>query len=211
MTVVLTSSTISARAEDDAVPSVTAADYARLGLPVAEEPTAERPYHYMRFDAQTKAQYPEANPLSALILNSERLVVLNFIDEKTDEQNNPRFSQVQTQVLEQTLTALAPRSETKELMLMDIVVRDVQGNAENWSTYGVFYEENRLGPDGSTRPDALLPYGVAYGEPLNPGSGSTLFDFALMNGVKNDADLQASARSIFHLLDNTIEQYDQKN
>lgn len=143
-------------------------------------------------------------------MNSERLVVLNFIDEKTDGQSNPRFSQMQTQVLQRTLTALAPRSRAKELMLMDIVVRDVQGNAVNWSTYEVFYEENRLGPDGSTRPDALLPYGVAYGEPLNPGSGSTLFDFALKNGVKNDADLNANAEIISGSIYNVILNYNQK-
>jgi len=184
---------------------VAAASYAQLGLPVAEAPTAERPYHYMRFDEQTKMTHPGADPITAMTLNGEKLVVVNFIDEK-----NPGSSEMQSQVLNQTLTALAPRSTSKELMLMDIVVRDAQGNDVNWSYFSTFYDDNKLGPNSTKREDALLPYGLAYGEPLNQNGNPTLFDFSLMNGAKNDADLRENAKRIYGKLYVTVEGYNQK-
>lgn len=179
----------------------TASDYAEMGIPVPQAPTKQRPYHYMRFDAKTKAQYGAASPIEALPLNGEKLIVLNFLDESN------RFSAIQTQVLEQTLKALAPRSENKELMLVDIAVRDAQGKDLYVADYMAFYNENRLGPNGELIDSTQIPYGVVYGEPLKEGGKRNLFDFALMNGVKTDADLNANAESIYGMLNITVKAY----
>ena len=174
-------------------------------LPTIQAATQERPYSYMRFDGETAEQFPDALPLHAMIDNPDKLIVLNFIDERN------RFSDMQSQVLRQTLTALAPRSEAKELMLMDVVVRDREGKDFYMSTYSTYYDENNLGPDGAHREDAVLPYGVVWGDPLRDGSDDyTLFDFALMNGVQNDADLNANANAIAGSMYNVILNYNQK-
>ena len=185
--------------------SPTKTSFSNVNLPSAQTPTAQRPYHYMRFDADTKAQYPGSEPITAMTNNGEKLVVLNFIDEK-----NPKYSQMQTQVLSQTLAALAPRSEAKELLLMDVVVRDRQGRDVNWSYFSTFYDENELGPNKTKRQDAVLPYGIAYGEPLAQNGDTTLFDFSLTNGAQTDADLRENAKAIYGRLYVTIEGYNQK-
>jgi len=185
--------------------ATTAASYAELGLPAAQAPTAERPYHYMNFDEQTKAQYPSASPIDALPLNGDKLVVLNFTDESS------QYSAMQTQVLKQTLAALSARSQNKELMLVDVATRDTKGNDLYMSEYMAFYDENSLGPNGTTLQSAQLPYGLAYGDPVNEnGEYGRLFDFALLNGVKNDADLNANAEGIFGKLNVVVNAYNQK-
>lgn len=204
----------------------TASDYVEMGIPVPQAPTAERPYHYVRFDAKTKAQYPQGGPNDVLPLNGEKLVVLNFLDESN------RFSAMQTQVLEQTLKALAPRSEHKELMLVDVAVRDAQGENLYVADYMAFFEENSLPvykhtlepeskPHTNSKPSnhdkiawyghkaAQIPYGVVYGDPLKDCDERKLFDFALMNGVKTKADLNANANSISGKLYITVYAYNQ--
>lgn len=194
-----------AHADNNARPvAATGASYAEMGLPAAQIPTAERPYHYMRFDAQTRAQYPNASPIDALPINGDKLVVLNFIDESN------RYSAMQTQVLNRTLAALSARSQNKELMLIDVSTRNAQGNDLYMPTYMTFYDENSLGPNGTTLQGAQLPYGLAYGEPLKEGGDSRLFDFALMNGVKTDADLNANANAISGTLFGVVQAYNKK-
>lgn len=181
------------------------ADTVEVEMPKVQPANEERPYAYVRFDGQTAEDFPNAIPLNAMIENPDKLIVINFIDEKN------RFSAMQSQVLQQTLTALAPRSEAKELMLMDVVIRDAEGNNFYWPFYASYYDENRLGPDGGKREDAILPYGVVWGDPLREGSDDfTLFDFALMNGVQNDADLNANAEGIAGSMYNVILNYNQK-
>ena len=198
--------TSQAHADDNARPvAATAASYTEMGLPAAQIPTAERPYHYMRFDSQTKAQYPDAETITARLLNAEKLIVMNFIDEQ-----NPQYSQMQTQVLNQTLAALAPRSQDKELMLMDVVVRDAQGNMPYVVDYELYFKDNKLGTNGQTLSDTQIPYMVAWGLGLKEGGDGRLFDAALMNGVRNDADLNENANAIAGTLFTLVQGYNQK-
>lgn len=176
-----------------------------VNMPPIQAATQERPYSYVRFDGETAEEFPDATPLMAMIENPDKMIVINFIDERS------RFSAMQSQVLAQTMTALAPRSEAKELMLMDVVVRDQTGEDFYWPFYASYYDENNLGPNGARREDAILPYGVVWGDPLRDGSDDyTLFDFALMNGVQNDADLNANAEGIAQSMYNFILNYNQK-
>lgn len=188
----------------------TANEYIRKGITdsaqPAERPTKERPYHYMRMDEEAQQKYPYSSIANLEILHGDKLVVLNFIDERS------RFSAMQTQVLTQTMTALADTSAAKELMLIDVVVMDKNGKGINLETYELYARDNKLGPNGASIETGFLPYGVAIGDTLTPdGKQGSLFDFALMNGVKTDADLNENAKSIYGMLRVTVKAYNQRH
>ena len=158
-------------------------------------------YDYLRFDENTARQYPGAHPGDALYYNLQgRLIVLNFID---NSPQGKKYSDMQTQVLQETLSALAPRSQARKLMQIDVVVRDENGNTTPYFT------DYRLQREKSTEISGTpMPYGVVYGTGLK--ADSRLFDFALMNGVQNDADLSANARSIIGSIGVAVDSYNQR-
>lgn len=188
----------------DTIPAAaTTVNYQEWDLPTPQAPTADRPYHYVRFDQSIKGEY-SGTPLMMNSARPDLLVVLNFIDEQND------YSERQTELLEGALTYLAPRSEAKELMLVDIVVRDGQGNRPYGNEYTNVYEANSLGPDGASLPEYTLPYGVIRGEELVAGQGNTLYDFSIYANAKNERDLLENSRSIAVVLQGFVTAYNQK-
>lgn len=180
-----------------------AIDYESWGLPTPQAPTADRPYHYVRFDQSVKGEY-EGTPLMMNSARPDLLVVLNFIDEQNE------YSQRQTELLEGALTYLAPRSTAKELMLVDIVVRDEQGNKPYGNEYTNVYEANSLGPDGAPIAEYTLPYGVVRGEELVAGKGNTLYDFSIYANAINERDLLENSRTIAVVLQGFVTAYNRK-
>ena len=183
--------------------AATTVNYQEWDLPTPQTPTADRPYHYVRFDQSIKGEY-SGTPLMMNSARPDLLVVLNFIDEQND------YSERQTELLEGALTYLAPRSEAKELMLVDIVVRDEQGNRPYGNEYTNVYEANSLGPDGASLPESTLPYGVIRGEELVAGQGNTLYDFSIYANARNERDLLENSRSIAASLQGFVTAYNQK-
>lgn len=189
----------------DTIPAAaTAVNYQEWDLPTPQAPTADRPYYYVKFDQATRDEYIGGPPeMSAA--SGDRLVVINFIDEQ-----NGDYSTRQTELLENALSYLAPKSEAKELMLVDVIVRDQAGNMPYGTTYRAYYEENTLGPDGVAKGEFTLPYGVVYGEELVAGNGNTLYDFSLYNGAQTERDVQENSRTIAVVLQGVVTAYNQK-
>ncbi len=181
------------------------ARYEGWDLPTPSSATAERPYHYVRFDQATKNQYV-SGPTEMTLANSDRLVVLNFIDEQ-----DPRFSDMQKHILDRTLTVLAPESKTKELMLVDVVVRDAQGNTPYMGEFGNYYDRNQLGRGNTHLEDTYVPYGVVVGEAPNGKDLPFLFDFSLISQVQTNADLNANADAISLSFTGLVRGYNQQH
>ena len=55
--------------------------YDQLSVPGPQSPTASRPYYQYDFDAGMKAQHPEFSPLDLQVLETDKLVVYNYIDQ----------------------------------------------------------------------------------------------------------------------------------
>lgn len=187
-----------------AAASATAINYQDWGLPTPQAPTASRPYYYVKFDQSTRDHYV-AGPQEMGAANRDRLVVMNFIDEQ-----NAGYSARQTELLQRALTALAPRSQAKELMLVDVIVRDGHGNMPYGSAYTSMYDHNTLGPDGQPKDDYTLPYGIVRGEEITAGDGNTLYDFSLYADAKTEADIRANSQVIAGVLLNIVTTYNQK-
>lgn len=150
-----------------------------------QAPTAERPYYIANFDAEAKARDPNASPIDTLYLNTDKLVVLNFIKE-----GDPA-SDLQTKVINDTLLAGANGSHYKDLLLINISVADANGNPLYAAAYETYYEQNSLAGPGQSLDTRLAPYGVVFGNDTTNRDGDfqKIADFALMQGVKTQADL----------------------
>ena len=96
-------------------------------------------------------------------------------------------------------------------MLIDIVVRDDKGSDLYWSYFSTYHESNTLGPNRTKREDTILPYGLAYGEPLREAKSPLLFDFAITNGAKNEADMRENAKGILGQLYGIVKSYNLRN
>jgi len=172
---------------------------------VANCPTKERPFYYARFDQDTKINHASADVITTTGLNGDKIVVLNFIDERDP------YSPIQTDIVKKSITALKPRSKAKELMLIDVVAVDEQGDDVYLATYGAYYKSNTLGPKDTKLDELVLPYGVVIGEAMNENQTYGMrFDFAISHGVISDRDLQESARGIFGRLYVTIKGFNQQ-
>lgn len=185
---------------------LTSAEYREWGLPTPQSPTADRPYHYVRFDQGTENRY-EGGPIEmGAAHRDDFIVVMNFIDEQ-----NAEYSTRQTELLQKTLSHLAPQSQAKGLMLVDVIVRDRAGNMPYGSTYTALYDSNTLGPDESPKAEYTLPYGIVSGEPFAANSNTILYDFGLYDGVQTSADLDANSRAIFGVMLSIVDNYNKKN
>jgi len=164
--------------------------------PAIEAPTAERPYYLATFDSAFKAANPSMTPVGIEGLDKDKLVVLNFISEAD------QFSELQTQVLQNTLQVMAGRSLDKDLMLVNISVTDPNGEPVYATAYQTSYEQNTLAGKTEHLEEKQLPYGAVYGTPLYTSEGdvSQLFDFVLMHDVKNAAEFDVRVQTI----ENTI-------
>ncbi len=178
-------------------------EFQKFDTPYPQAPTPKRPYHYMKFDGTTLDRF-EGGPAEAFALSYKFMTVINFIDESSP------YSAMHNQVLDRTLAAIAPESENKDIMRIDVVVRDAQRQTVYGSAFRAFYEDNRLGPDFTNRDQLMLPYGIVFGDELAEGRGNLLYDFSLINGAKTSADLNANADAIAGTLLALITAYNEK-
>lgn len=157
-----------------------------------EEPTADRPYYLVTFDSETMREHPDWTPVSIEGLHDDKLVVLNFIKE------GDQFSDIQTQVLDETMTKVARRSVCKDLMLVNVHISDAVDNPIYAAAYAVYYEQNTLLEDQSRMEDRLIPYGVVFGSSVTTLDNDfrQLADFALLRGVVTPADFNENVKAI---------------
>lgn len=195
-------------------------DYSAFGLPEPVVPTPDRPFYFVQLDKAVADAYfhemvivreevtnPAVNDFGLremIDANRDRLVVVNFIDEQSSQ------SARQSDLLVNALNYLAPRSGNKELMLIDVVARDVAGNKPYGASYVGMYEENTLGPDGSPKEELTLPYGLILGEELVSGHGNRLWDFSIANNAKNEIDIRENSKSIAVILSGFVEAYNRR-
>lgn len=195
-----------------AQPATTAAAHTQQSGQHAQDILQPQPvdggYDYIRFDAQTAAEHPFANPTDTAYDNAgSHIVVLNFMD--LSERGAPS-SDKQREVLVKSLKALGPMSTGRRLALVDIVVRDADGGPTPYMTdYRLFYDTNTLGSNGVKEQTAILPYGLVMGSQLSENGDVRLFDFALMKGVERDADRVENAKGIFGKIYVTVKESNQ--
>lgn len=188
---------------DDAGPSYAAASGVAIDGVLQPKPIAGG-YDYLRFDSETARTNPYARPIDSIYSNlNGRLIVVNFIDES---EKGAKYSNMQTQVLTQSLAEFSSKSTAKRLALIDVVVRNEAGNPTPYfKDYMVLHSENMLGPNRTFKEGEDMPYGLVFASGLLKNGSPIAFDFALMNGVKNNADLNANAESIYVRLGLAIE------
>lgn len=168
--------------------------FAEGRIPVVSRPDG---YDFISMDAEAKQACPPARVIDIGIYFHDHLIIYNFVDHSTAEV--ARFSDMQSEVIETSLQRYAPASEIS-ILLVNI---DVTTYPVDFATYFenndlIVYdaanaelplEQRRRGVEGFLRPYLLVE-----------GSGLQPFDFALMNGVQNDADLNNNARTIFGVI-----------
>lgn len=169
--------------------------YEELGVPGPTTPTADRPYYLLTFDKEMKTEYPYYSPLDLDIVEINKLVIYNYIDQS---KQYAHYSDYQTEVIEGALKDLAPMSNAKELMLVNIVVTDENNESVYGPSYGAAYEgQNMMGYDRETPSQtAILPWSVVMGSPLTENGGRTLADFSIMHRAKHNNDIKENAKGI---------------
>lgn len=133
------------------------------------------------------------------------MVVFNYQDLSPQGR---RYSAMQDEVLERSLLDVQRLAGDKEIVLVNVVVKDEAGRNVYGADYiSTFETYNRLGSNNSRREDLILPYGATFGHPLREGGSRMLYDFSLINGVRTNADLNENAEAIHLILANIGNMY----
>lgn len=201
--------------------TATQTSYAAKSPFLAQAPTADRPYYYVRYDEKTKAANPERSPLQVGLhiigepFHGDKIIVVNYIAE------NSRFSTMQTQLLQTALKNLAAESK-KPFLLVDVVAYDKNGKGIYHADTEVALQRNTLGKNNETikldpNKDLIPPYGQIIGTSFEKGKEDHvvhLMDFALMNiaghRVSSDELLRANADDIYDAIQVAVNGYNKR-
>jgi hypothetical protein len=184
-----------------------------------EPPTAERPYHYIKYDETTKAANPERSPIELVIgiprggeagqVYAGKIVVVHF------GTNEDSLSDYQKSVLIQSMEALAQHSE-REFLFVDVVALDRDYNPVYLSDMiASINVENKLGANGeqielSPKDDRIVPYGLVSApkdRANNADNMDMVFDFTIGNFNGEDLGrnaIPARANFIYQGLRHTV-------
>ena len=179
--------------------------FAEGRIPVVSRPDG---YDFISMDAEAKQACPPARVIDIGIYFHDHLIVYNFVDYSTPEL--ARFSDMQTAVLEQSLTDIAPQSTAKRILLVRVDISSYPVD------YAAFFAENELIYHDPAEPNLpadqrrrgveefVRPYGAVEVSGFSEDGDARVFDFAIANGVRNNADLNANAESIYVVISLTV-------
>lgn len=179
-------------------------DYEYLGMFPPQEPNADRPYFYYRFDSDTKASHPSFRPAVDIpVFQRDKFILINFIDPLNRERSGR-----QMQLLDASARHYRPIIEPKEYLVADVVVRTEDGQPIYIEDYELLYKDNDIGVNGSNEDRRILPFGVAFSSPLRtPDLGvQRLLDFSVSRVNPTEEQMHVNIKEIIHNLGYYAEQ-----